>query len=298
MIYQNEYRIDFIGIGTGKSGTTWLSEVLSKNPDVYISPERKEINYFNKYLAQDYKTPNWEYKKSYDWYHAFFKNAAPNQKAGDITPCYMSMENCAEDIYKYNREIKLFTILRHPVERSFSEFLFSKQNGINIYKDFETAIEKNPSKFINTSMYYQNLLRFYDRFPKENIKLLFYEDLKKDKKNFLKSVYDFLEVQEFYFEGFDKIVNAGQSARIQGLNNFIGKSKMLLHSKNLQFILPIIQKLRIVKGVQKIKELNLTSRKDSDRLSDDTRKKLLSIFSKDVETLEKISGKDLSAWKV
>ena len=44
MIVNNELRIDFIGIGTGKSGTTWLAEILRQHPDIYYPAKRKEKN--------------------------------------------------------------------------------------------------------------------------------------------------------------------------------------------------------------------------------------------------------------
>ena len=297
MTYNNQFRIDFIGIGTGKSGTTWLSEILKLHPSVYISPQRKEINYFNKYLAQDYKTENFEHKKLYDWYHSFFTDKKQDQIAGDITPSYLSMENAAADIYSYNPNIKLFTILRNPVERSFSEFLFSKQNGINIYKNYEEAIEKNPLKFINTSLYYKNLQRYYSLFPAENIKVLFYEDIKADTKKFLSDTYRFLNIEDFFPEGYNEMVNVGLQAKNQWYNNLIGRAKMFIHSKGLQFLIPIIKRTGLLNRVQKEKDKNLITRTVKETINPATKEKLIRVFIEDIELLENLTGRDLSCWK-
>jgi hypothetical protein len=41
-----DFNIDFIGIGTSKAGTTWISEMLDAHPGICMS-EPKEVNYFN-----------------------------------------------------------------------------------------------------------------------------------------------------------------------------------------------------------------------------------------------------------
>ena len=298
MIYQNEFRIDFIGIGASKSGTTWIAEVLRKHPGIYFPTKRKEVNYFSKYLAQDYHTKNLDYEKPYSWYHNFFKDAKPGQLVGEITPSYLSMDNSSTDIHNYNPGIKIFAVLRNPVERSYSEYLFSRQNGVNSYKDFKEAIDSNPAKFIKSSMYYENMARYYQFFQAENIKIFFYEDLKKDNKAFLKELYNFLQVDEFYYEGFDTTVNRGQQAKSQKLNNFIGKTKMFIHSKNLHFLIPAMEKTGILKIIKSVKRKNLTSRISKETIKPELKNELINYFIKDIEHLETLTGKNLSHWKI
>ena len=40
-------KVNFIGIGVQKAGTTWLSSILKEHPEIYIHP-RKELHYFDK----------------------------------------------------------------------------------------------------------------------------------------------------------------------------------------------------------------------------------------------------------
>lgn len=297
MIYNNAFRIDFIGIGTSKSGTTWISEIFRKHPGIYYPTERKEVNYFNKFLAQDYTTLNNDHTKPYEWYHEFFKDAKPGQITGEITPSYQSMINAAKDIYQYNPGVKLFTVLRNPVERSFSEYLFSRQNGIGNYKDFKTAISANPAKFLHTSLYHQNLEPYYKLFPAAHIKVLFYEDMKADNKTFLQELYRFLEVDDFFPGDFDKVVNVGLQAKNQQLNNFIGKSKMLIHKKGLHFLLPVLKATGLLKVIKKVKDNNLTERTEKEQMPQELRQHLLTYFMKDIEALEKLTGRNLEGWK-
>lgn len=298
MSLSNEFRIDFIGIGTSKSGTTWVSEILRKHPGIYYPVERKEVNYFNKFLAQDYSTLNNDHTRPYSWYNQFFKDAKVEQLTGEITPSYLSMPNAAKDIYNYNPHVKLFTVLRSPVERSFSEYLFSKQNGIGNYKDFNSAIKANPKKFLNASMYYKNLQLYYDLFPAENIKILFYEDMKDNNKTFLQQLYKFLKVDDFFPENFNVAINIGQQAKNQQLNNFIGKSKMLIHKKKLHFLLPVLKATGMLKAVKKLKESNLIERMEKEIIPPTVRKEVIEYFINDIEALENLIGRDLKQWKL
>lgn len=52
---------DFIGIGAARSGTTWISEQLSRHPDVWI-PSRKELHYWTR--QRKYKSPSFLEKKN------------------------------------------------------------------------------------------------------------------------------------------------------------------------------------------------------------------------------------------
>ena len=40
-------KVNCIGIGVQKAGTSWLAEALNQHPQVYIHP-KKECNFFNK----------------------------------------------------------------------------------------------------------------------------------------------------------------------------------------------------------------------------------------------------------
>ena len=40
-------KINFIGIGVQKAGTSWLAKCLNEHPEIHIHP-KKEAHYFNK----------------------------------------------------------------------------------------------------------------------------------------------------------------------------------------------------------------------------------------------------------
>lgn len=48
----DSFKVDFIGVGATKSGTTWLSDCLGELPEIF-HPDIKELYYF--YLPENEK---------------------------------------------------------------------------------------------------------------------------------------------------------------------------------------------------------------------------------------------------
>src|SRR4051812_32958483 len=101
----------FLGIGVPRAGTTWLHELLSSHPEVYVPVRRKELSFFNLY-----------YDRGTRWYQKFFPSEAEADRyraLGEITPYYFYGPECPERIARLGVG-KLLLILRHPVERAWS----------------------------------------------------------------------------------------------------------------------------------------------------------------------------------
>lgn len=297
MFLNNEFRIDFVGIGASKSGTTWVSKILKSHDRIYMPTIQKELYFFNELLPQDYYTKNYNFNNSINWYHDFFKERLNNQIVGEITPCYLSIDNTAQHIYEYNPKIKIFVILRDPVKRSFSEYLFSKQNGICSYKNFNEAIKDNPSKFLNSSLYYKNLLPYFNLFPKENIKVFIYEDIISDNISFVEDLYRFLGVDTYIPNFINDKVNVSKVVKYGFINNFIGKSKMFIHKNGFQFVLPLLKNIGFISLIKKVKLINVSNSASKEVLSFDDEIKFYRFFENDIKALENFLNVNLNKWK-
>jgi len=108
---------NFLGIGTQRSGSTWLYQVLNHHPQIFLS-KTKEIHYFDwKMLQHDL-----------GWYKNHFadaKDCPEKHLVGEITPSYCTIPS--EFIRSLNillPGIPLFIVLRNPVERAWSGALY------------------------------------------------------------------------------------------------------------------------------------------------------------------------------
>ncbi len=80
------FKIDFIGIGAAKSGTTWLFHCLGQHPQICLS-EPKEINYFNQ--RGSFRNFNKNHTKPFSWYINHFRHCQANKIKGEFSPIYL-----------------------------------------------------------------------------------------------------------------------------------------------------------------------------------------------------------------
>src|SRR3989344_5640213 len=102
------FKVDFIGVGAPKCGTTWIAECLAEHPDVCFS-WNKEPHFFNR---------DREYEKSLDYYRTYFKNCENKKLRGEYTVNYLYFDSAADRIKKHFPGTKIIIALRNPIERA------------------------------------------------------------------------------------------------------------------------------------------------------------------------------------
>lgn len=184
---------EFLIIGAEKSGTTWLYKKLKQHPEIYL-PLTKECHFFNKYNSNlkeidRYKNMGW------NWYKKFFDSKPDNAQAGEITPMYICDPQAPARIARDLPGIKLIYILRNPVTRAYSHYWMAFRKG-HINKKFEEIVEEKNPQIILRGKYASQLERYYDLFPKENIKGYIYESFFQNSHKGLESIHEFLGVRK------------------------------------------------------------------------------------------------------
>lgn len=176
-------RPNFLVVGAAKAGTTWLYSCLRSHPDVFV-PLNKEIHFFSYGNL---------YSNGIDWYENFFSDVTNEIAIGEISPSYLSLPDAAERIFQYNPHMKLIFILRDPIQRAYSHYcmaLSQQKVSSNIELGMTTDIPQ-----VTWSLYYQQVLRFTNLFPLENMKFVIFEDLKTNPDSILEEIFDFIGVQ-------------------------------------------------------------------------------------------------------
>jgi hypothetical protein len=184
---------DFLGVGCVKTGTTWVWRQLSQHPGVGL-PRQKELRYLN-FVSRVALTPR-EYLES-------FQGCPADRKTGEITPDYIAYPHVPVLVKALCPDARIFAVLRDPTERAFSHYkMKGKQEfGIPGYLTFEDAFFGNypnlpvPLRFCsirNRGLYSIQLGWWYDLFPPEQIKLLFFDDIQSNPLGLLRDLYGFL----------------------------------------------------------------------------------------------------------
>jgi hypothetical protein len=222
----------------------------------------------------------------------------------------MLTSQVASLIHKHLPNVKLIACLRNPAERAYSDYRYNIQEGgrFRIYENFEDTI-KNDEDFRERGYYYKQLKPYFDLFPRENILVVFFEDLKKNPKEFIQKIYKFLGLKDQDFV--PSLINRKRSItgayiiknRIPLLDfllywfnirlNKESRLRKLIHGSNLEKLFFKIQQINRKQVTGKnVKVLSIPPLKQS------TREYLLNtVYRDDIQNLEKLLDKDLSFWK-
>lgn len=174
--------INFLHIGPGKSGSTWLHEVLISHPEIYFT-KAKDLYFFSRY-----------YDRGFGWYSAQFQAARPQHKiVGEVCPEYLSYEKAPERIREcLGPDVRLMVTLREPASRAFSSYLYLQKHGLAAPTFIQTA-EQVPT-LLGEGRYATHLRRYLDSFDRKTLHIAVFDDLQTDPRGFLDDVTDWLEV--------------------------------------------------------------------------------------------------------
>ncbi len=194
--------VDFIGVGAQKSGTSWVYACLYEHPE--ICAPVKEIHFFSR--------PRFE--KGKDWYENHFRNCDQTKKKGEFSTSYLYSEVTALRIQEMYPDAKLIAILRNPGDRALSQYRNAIKAG-EIKEDISFELYRAQEKsVINQGKYFEQLVRYIELFPPEQLLVLVYEDIKKDPKAFMQNIYRFLEIDDtFEASALYKEVNIGRTPK-------------------------------------------------------------------------------------
>ena len=192
-------------VGKQKSGTTALYDMLRQHPEVYM-PERKETCYFNKEHTER------DIKKEKD-YLELFKGAKDEKYIGEATASYLDSGSAVKEIKKFNPNARIIILLREPVD-----FLRSLYQHTILRAKEKAEIEKvlKSKEAFNRIKYSEQVKRYLENFPKNNIKVIIYEDMKKDNFRVFREVCDFLGIGN----SFKPIIMKRNTSRIERKNLF------------------------------------------------------------------------------
>jgi hypothetical protein len=264
---------NFMLIGPGRAGTSWLTKSLSSHPEIFI-PRRKSTRYFSS-----------DYHMGLAWYESQFKGYAGQKAIGEASVGYLPNEDAPKRIHDLIPGVKLIATLRHPVDRAYSSYgrlaAMAKKGEPNYDISFEDKLKVTP-RLLNEGYYARHLKHYMEYFPREQILILFFEDMNKDPEGYLRAIYEFLGVDpNFRAPLLDQRLNATSTLR--------PKSRLLYG------IYRTMVRLSLFKWTKRLDDMN---RREVPKLRPELRQQLLDqYYLDDIADLERLTSKDLSAWK-
>ncbi|MBO6630998.1 MAG: sulfotransferase, partial [Psychroserpens sp.] len=133
-----------------------------------------------------------------------------------------------------DKQIKLIFILRHPTKRTISNYLHKLKSGRAIYS-LEDTLRLQPETIVSRSMYKSQLEVYYNYLPFENIKVVVFEDFISNKRECLKDICQFLEVdfEKFSAEVFETHSNKTKIPRSLKLQ--LMRNRLLIRNNKYRY---------------------------------------------------------------
>jgi hypothetical protein len=282
---------DFILVGAPKCGTTALFEFLGQHPKVRLC-NIKEPHFFS-YIGDG--KPHWATKSVEDYRQLF--DARDLRLQGEASTWYLYSPTAAATIKQLLPGVKILAMLRNPIERALSSYLFRLQNGWETCNSFEAAVRAETERiekgaewdfhYLAVGLYHQQLARYYDLFPADQLMVLFHEDFKKSPNQCLAEVCRFLGINADFNFATSLAINVTKPPRFPALNRFLVRNRSPIST--IRQILP----KSVYRQLTKIKGLNKGTRPTT---SAALKNELREFYQEDIKSLQVLLKRDLSSW--
>jgi len=198
---------NFFIVGAAKAGTTSLWVYLSQHREIGMPIAWKEPSFFS---------PNYQIFRDHQSYLDLFAHANRKKAIGEASHAYLTSPESAELILQTYPDAKIIVVLRNPAERAFSLYQWMIREGFEWVFPFEKALDVEDARMkdeefkLHTPQYYYNylyyhsglyseqILRYTKRFPKEQIKIILYDDFKQYQIQIVQELCRFLGVDSSF----------------------------------------------------------------------------------------------------
>jgi hypothetical protein len=307
---------NFFIVGAGKAGTTSLYHYLGQHPQIFMSPikepsyfaseiragdlsetfrrhVKKQSRHLRRILADPRRAkPMGWLVEDWDDYVALFANARDEIAIGEATPSYLWSETSARNIHARLPEARIVMLLRDPAERAFSQYMHQLAEGLTRYS-FREQIERamRPANgepklgilhpFLEVGLYHEQVRRYLALFPREQIRIYWYEEAWRDVQCLLADLFGFLRVDAGYVADTSRKSLERRAPRAAALHYFLRKYEV-------RELVPQSVRLRL---------RGLVFREGASAAMDPRdRDFLIGYYREDVRKLASLMDRDLSAW--
>lgn len=198
---------DFIVMGFSKCATTTIDAVLRQHKNIVL-PSFKESQYLDRPGIWN-NSMEWYYKryfphKSEKWYEGKY--------VGEVNPWWQ--HHGREAVERFGTDCKYVFVVRNPIHRLISHYkhlVLTTVNFANAHKNFDEfnsfirhnfrRVDKTVSIAEGTwtelflSNYYEYIMAVAKRVPKENIKVILFEEFIQDQEKGIKDLLFFLGIE-------------------------------------------------------------------------------------------------------
>jgi hypothetical protein len=192
---------NFLIVGAARAGTTSLWHWLRQHPQVFMARHKEPGFFLHNFRAF-----------SHDKYLSLFKAGQGKRCIGEASTAYLSAPESPQWIYDVLGKVKIIIVLRNPVERAYSMYSLMVMHGFEPIETFEEALNQENRRmaslpfrqncpldllnyqYFHAGLYIDKVSAYINIFGADQVKVLLFDDLKKNPDGFCTEVCDFLGI--------------------------------------------------------------------------------------------------------
>jgi hypothetical protein len=311
---------NFFIVGAGKAGTTSLYSYLRQHPQIYMSPVKEPSHFAMEIRVEAFSGPLRRHNKiqsrelaralndgkacrptgwivsEWEEYLRLFGGVNGETAIGEGSAAYLWSATAAENIRARIPHAKIIMILRDPAERAFSQYLHQVSVGLTAatFREHVIACERAHGKggrlsvvypFLEIGLYYWQVKRYLDLFPRDRIRIYWYEEAWRQPANLVADVFDFLGAGAAFQPDLSERSLERRAPRLIGLHHFLKRS-------GLWYPLKGMVPTRLASPLRQL----AFRRGKSLQMDPKDRRYLIDYYRDDIQQLSGLLDRDLSAW--
>lgn len=279
---------NFFVAGAFKGGTTTIYHHLKQHPDIFMCTPKEP-----RYFAYDpgNKTHVTADLSSYpirteSQYLALFAGATSESAIGEASPIYLNSDIAAARISKFRPDAKIIISLRDPIARALSGYQMHVRSGKESRGVDEALLPGE--RWVDGSVYADNLERFYSHFDTGQIKAVLLENM--SNATFIE-LFEFLGVDKSFEPDTYEVLNAGGMPRSRFVQHLLTAAKRRARTnRSLSKLVPnwAREAYRAAQARNSYKP----------KLSADRERLLAQYFVEDAGRVKEITGLDTGIWRL
>jgi hypothetical protein len=295
----NMRRPDFFIVGAPKCGTTAMQDYLGQHPEIFM-PEMKEAHFF----GSDLDAP--VYLRDVKKYMALFAKVRNEKRVGEASVYYLYSKNAAREIKAFSPSANIIIMLRNPVEMIYSLHSQRLYNGNEDIEDFEAALDAEEDRkkglrlpkdrhllaglfYREVGKYTDQVQRYIDVFGREKIKVIIFDEFKRNTAQVYSETCQFLDVDP-KFNPVIRVINGNKGVRSVTYRNLIFRPSIL--RTVARRVIPDVPRRKLIRTLERV-NLKYEPRPPMNPV---LKQRLKEEFLPEVEKLSKLLDRDLTYW--
>ena len=270
----------FFVIGPPRTGSSWLYKVLS--PHTLLPSPSKETRFFDAHFHRGLK-----------WYVAHYRDSGGSRSMGEVAPTYFASDAARERMAQIVPDAKIVCVFRNPVDRIVSLYRLKRAYGF-IPWSFEQALDRDP-ELMDSSRYASTLRRWQRLFGVDRVMAGVYDDLRHNPQAFVDSLVDFIAVPRFRLADWQRGIVHDSESMTHPRSYYRTRGATLMaewfKARRLDSVVSAFRQSRL-------RKLVLGGGAPFPPISGEMLSRLQAKFKPEVEQLEVMLQRDLSAWKL